>query len=168
MAVTLSGLLIADPSAASVTLDSVGSGEVSVLEVLPAAVAGRFLFYNNSSFDQSGNSNAVATDKQALLPGGQASFANYSSYHNGISGVIVDIDNLADAGAIDAADFGFRLGNSAQLGDRTPITAGWDSKPRPVFFGSSAGPCLPSRGIGMESDQLDGIGDDVFAFSALV
>ena len=70
MAVTLSGLLIADPSAASVTLNSVGSGEVSVLEVLPAAVAGRFLFYNNSSFDQSGNSNAVATDKQALLPGG--------------------------------------------------------------------------------------------------
>jgi len=44
--------------------------------------------------------------KQALLPDGTASFANYTSYNNGINGLMVDI-----VGALPTAfDFSFKTG----------------------------------------------------------
>jgi hypothetical protein len=82
----------------------------------PATVAGRWLFYNNSSFDGNdpapnpGDDAAIAPDKQALLPGaGTATLANYTSYSRGINGVMVDLAGLPSA-TLDASDFVFRYG----------------------------------------------------------
>ncbi len=77
------------------------TSSVSVIVPLAATVADRKIFYNNSKFDAASDSNAIATDKQALLPGGTATLANYTSYSRGINGIIVDIQNLANPGGID-------------------------------------------------------------------
>jgi hypothetical protein len=62
-----------------------------------ASVVGRHVFYNNSAFDnfnQTSDDDAIAPDKEALLPGQAPSFANVTSYSKGINGVIVDIAGL--------------------------------------------------------------------------
>jgi hypothetical protein len=78
------------------------------------------VFYNNSYWDTSTAQNptfnddtAIATDKQAILPGGTASFANYTSYSRGLNGIMVDIAGLADAASLSAADFAFSIGNDS-------------------------------------------------------
>ena len=90
-------------------------------------VTGRFIFYNQSSWD--GNSaaananddNAIATDKTALLPGGVSSFANYTSYSLGINGIMVDLPNGASPAS---SDFTFKHGN-------TSSPSGWALAPAP-------------------------------------
>jgi len=80
-----------------------------------SAVAGRYVFYNNSAFDgqnpaaNAADDDAITPDKTPLLPGGTASFANYTSYVRGLNGVMVDIAALPDS--LTAADFEFRVGN---------------------------------------------------------
>ena len=109
-------------------------------EVAPdAEVAGRHVFYNNSVWDgnDAGASEqddaAIAPDpdeasdlllgKTALLPGGTASFQNYTSYARGINGIMVDMAGLA--GTPVAGDFEFKVGN-----DNDP--AGWGNGPEPT------------------------------------
>jgi hypothetical protein len=88
-----------------------------------AAVAGHQVFYNNSRFDRVSDDAAVATDKQALLPGQAASFSNVTSYDRGINGVMVDIPGLPTATLTDA-DFVFKVGNDGQ-------PDGWADAPAP-------------------------------------
>jgi ELWxxDGT repeat protein len=96
-----------------------------------AAVVGRQVFYNRSAFDgNSGSASAaddaaVATDKRALLPGGTATFANYTSYSRGINGIMVDIAGLPANAALAAGDFTFKVGN-----DNNP--SGWSNAPAPA------------------------------------
>ena len=56
-------------------------------------MVGRQIFYNNSAFDDpatgGSDDDAIATDKEALLPGETAGFANYTSYSRGINGIKV-------------------------------------------------------------------------------
>ena len=92
-------------------------------------VMGRHIFYNNSSFDgrspdaNAADDSAVATDKQALLPGQTATFANYTSYASGINGIMID---LANGGApVSEANFTFRVGNNSN-----PAT--WAVAPAPA------------------------------------
>jgi hypothetical protein len=93
------------------------------------AVCNRWVFYNNSAFDgenAAANANddgAIAPDKTALLPGGAATFANYTSYSRGINGIMVDVVSLP--GTPTASDFTFKVGN-----DSTP--AGWAAAPAPT------------------------------------
>jgi hypothetical protein len=81
-----------------------------------ATVVGRHVFYNRSKFDgddpaaSAADDAAIATNKQALLPGQTATFANYTSYVRGVNGVMVDIAGLP--GAITAGDFAFKVGNN--------------------------------------------------------
>lgn len=110
--VSLSGVLLADPNAAPIAADNVNSGIVTVTDTPPAVVQDRMLFYNNSSFDTTNDADAIATDKTALLPGGVATFANYSSYSRGINGVMIDVSDLAEPGNIGADDFVFKVGNT--------------------------------------------------------
>jgi hypothetical protein len=91
--------------------------------------SGRHVFYNNSAFDgdsaaaNAADDGAIAPDKTALLPGGTATFANYTSYNRGINGIMVDIANLP--GTPTAADFTFKVGN-----DSTP--GSWVNAPAPT------------------------------------
>ena len=92
-----------------------------------ANVTGRYIFYNNSLFDSydpatnAADDGAIAPDKAALLPGQTATFANYTSYSQGINGIIVDIDSLT--GVPGAPDFQFRIGNSSDPSSWAPAPA---------------------------------------------
>src|SRR6185437_12705632 len=84
-----------------------------------ATVVGQSIFYNNSAWDgnnpaaSASDNLAIATDKSALLPGGTATFANYTSYSKGINGIMVDIANLpAGTTSLSPSDFAFHVGNS--------------------------------------------------------
>ncbi len=98
--------------------------------LLAADVIGRFIFYNNSSYDGNDptatdlDDSAIATDKTPLLPGSAASFANYTSYQRGINGVMLDIADVANAGSLNATDFAFAVGN-----DNNPTA--WTTAPPP-------------------------------------
>jgi hypothetical protein len=118
-------------------LKATNSFTVTVNE--PASVVGRKLFYNGCAWDGNNvaanatDDAAIAPDKAALLPGGVATFANYSSYSRGINGIMVDIASLAGTPAVD--DFVFKVGNN-----NTP--AGWSTAPAPssITVRSGAGP----------------------------
>jgi hypothetical protein len=107
-------------------------------------VRGRYVFYNRSQFD--GNSpeadtrddGAIAIDKVALLPGGSASFANYTSFSRGINGILIDIEGMP--GTPGASDFIFRVGN-----DDNPD--GWSAAPVPrAITVAAANPVRPAAG----------------------
>ncbi|MBN2477405.1 MAG: putative Ig domain-containing protein [Pirellulales bacterium] len=101
-------------------------------------VAGRYVFYNDSAFDDNdpaanaSDDDAIASDKEALLPGQTATFANYTSYSLGLNGLMIDVRGLANAAGLDAADFRFRVGNSDDPGT-------WDTAPDPVSVSVRAG-----------------------------
>jgi len=92
----------------------IGNGSIVVV---PPTVVGRRVFYNNSKLDgenpliDAADDLAVATDKSALLPGGTAMFANYTSYSRGLNGVIIDVKDLRGITTIE--DFQFRVGNTS-------------------------------------------------------
>jgi hypothetical protein len=98
---------------------------------LVAQVVGRFVFYNASSFDfQNGSSSfldgfALATDKQALLPGQTATFQNYTSYSKGINGIMIDVANFE--GSITPDDYSVIVGNSSDINS-------WQPAPTPTFI----------------------------------
>jgi hypothetical protein len=88
-------------------------------------VAGRHIYFNNSAWDSNSSTAnaaddaAIATDKSALLPGGTATFANYTSFSKGITGLMVDVANLP--GTPTAADFAFKTGNNNAVGTWTTL-----------------------------------------------
>ncbi|HEY7115818.1 MAG TPA: fibronectin type III domain-containing protein, partial [Tepidisphaeraceae bacterium] len=129
---------------------SPASNELSVSLPLPTIVANS-IFYNGSAYDgQNGSSNqtdtnAVATDKQALLPGQTASFRNYTSYSKGINGIIIDVADLANLPRFE--DFTFRVGN-----DNNP--SAWPVAPAPTLINT-----YPGRGPN-GSTQITIIWDD--------
>ena len=98
----------------------------------PATVLDRHVFYNNSAFDgndpafNAADDAAIAPDKDPLLPGQTATFANYTSYSKGLNGVMIDVRSLP-AGVTQLSrsqDFIFQVGNA---GD--PST--WPAAPAP-------------------------------------
>ncbi len=97
-----------------------------------AFVANRQIFYNHSVYDgdagaSPGDDAAIAVDKSALFPGQIASPANYSSYHRGLNGLIVDFANLADRANLTLANvdnyFAFHVGRDGTT---------WTDAPRPM------------------------------------
>jgi hypothetical protein len=94
-------------------------------------VRARKLFYRGSSFvtrDILGGFNhdtAIAPDKSALRPGESASFANYVSGPQGITGIIIDIENPNPL--LSLSHFEFHVGN-----DDEPSR--WARAPEPNHF----------------------------------
>lgn len=86
-------------------------------------MVGRHLFYNESVFDgnnpaiNAADDGAIAPDKSALQSLDQATFANYSSFRKGITGVMVDI---AGASNLSLDDFAFRTGGRRLQGRHGP------------------------------------------------
>jgi predicted neuraminidase len=110
-------------------------GEVEDSAVTVNGVVARHVFYNNSKWDGHAgfargdpaanefDDGAIATDKQALLPGQTGTFANYTSYPRGINGIMVDIQGLADPIAVgdgDLGEFDFKYGNDDTPDDWLP------------------------------------------------
>ena len=95
------------------------------------------MFYAGSAYDKQTNTalpwtplafsddNAIATDKSAYLPGsGAATFANVSSYEQGINGIMVDLLGGGAHASITASDFIFKTGNTTSveaLGPPCPV-----------------------------------------------
>ncbi len=112
------------------------------------SVVDRRIFYNNSSFDAGGDDLAAVAPspaeltaagkdpnlgKEALLPGGTATFKNYISYSKGINGIILNVLGLR-ATSLSASDFTFKVGN-----DDNPL--GWATGASPsVAVGLGVGP----------------------------
>jgi hypothetical protein len=115
------------------------SNEANATPPRPTIVS-RFTFYNKSSWDgQNGSSNiadnrAIAIDKQALLPGQTATFQNYTSYSNGMNGIIIDVKDFE--GVISQNDFTLLVGNSSDVNTWTPA-------PNPTFVSM-----YPGFGVG--------------------
>jgi hypothetical protein len=101
---------------------SVGGGEdtsepqdftITVRGGSAATVAGRYVFYNGSSFDgnatamDAADDGAVAPDKVALLPGQIPGATNVTGYSRGINGVMIDVAGLPAAAVLTPADFAF-------------------------------------------------------------
>ena len=114
------------------------------LQIVAPQVVGRHLFYNNSFWDEVGqgrdDDDAIATDKLPLLPGETALRDNYSSYRQGINGILIDAADFTDAEALTPADFEFRVGNN-----NTP--ASWSPAPVPAVD------VRPGEGVG-GSDRI--------------
>jgi hypothetical protein len=98
----------------------------------PHRVTTRRLYYARSAFvttnprDGSDNHDtAIASDKEALMPGDDASFLNYTSYDKGINGIIIDIENPNSPPKLE--DFIFSVGN-----DSSPNR--WGPAPRVKHF----------------------------------
>ena len=82
-------------------------------------VAGRYVFYNNTSYDGDNDSlsaddNAIASDKSPVLPGATASMNNYVSNIGGLQGIMIDVYDLA--GTPTTNDFVFKVGNDNKPG----------------------------------------------------
>ena len=93
-----------------------------------ATIVGLYIFYNDSYFDGNNpaanaqDDNAIAPDKQALLPGQTATFSNYTSYSHGINGIMIDVLGLPTTPS--ASDFVLKTGNSNN-------PAAWGDGPAP-------------------------------------
>lgn len=118
---------------------SAASNELGVTPPAPTIVANS-IFYNNSAYDGNNGSsnqtdtNSVATDKHALLPGQTATFANYTSYDKGINGIIIDVANLDNLPRFE--DYSFMVGKDGNV-------ANWTVAPVPTYIN-----VYPGRGPG--------------------
>jgi hypothetical protein len=106
-----------------------------------AAVVGRYVFYNHSSFDGNdalagpADDGAIAPDKSALTPGQVASsFANVTSYSRGINGVMFDVSGGLPMTALAGLAGSVRL----QVGTSGDPSS-WAAAPRPSSVGIRAG-----------------------------
>lgn len=95
-----------------------------------ATVVSRQLFYNDSAFDNTSDDDAIAIDKQALLPGQTATFANYSSFPLGINGIIIDA-TLANPTAFSSSDILLARGAGNELSDFTALSVNASITVRP-------------------------------------
>ena len=129
------------------SLHTGASNNFDVVATVSTSVVGRYMFYNQSSYDgndpaaNAADSTAIATNKSALLPGQTATFSNVSSYALGINGITVDVANLP-AGTLTAADFNFAVGGATSL-DVDPSL--WSANPVPVPVSITA---FPGAGTG--------------------
>ena len=112
--------LSAAPGGFSYTFPPYSMTVIELTPAPPATVAGRFVFYNNSTF-----ADAIATDKAPLLPGQAPTFANVTSYLRGLNGVAVDVLNLPAGVTPQPADFSFDVSSPGDLST-------WTSAPPPT------------------------------------
>ncbi len=100
---------------------------IAVNNINDAVVSTRQIYYQDSSFDGGNDFDAVANDKQFLLSGQTATFANYSSYMLGLNGLALEVNDLNQEPTLSNIGdfFEFRVGN-----DDTP--SDWAAAPAPT------------------------------------
>ncbi|MBC8872751.1 MAG: hypothetical protein H8E44_25240 [Planctomycetes bacterium] len=174
----------------TITLEDDDGGQDAInftVTVLDSVVAQRHVFYNNSAFDGDDTAANAADDgaiapqepaadtddvtspdrqpkqlgKRALLPGETASFVNYTSYSQGLNGIMIDVTNLPGTPSVD--DFRFMVGNINDPATWTmaptpqSITvrpeAGVDGADRVTIIWADESPYTPEREAGAISNQ---------------
>jgi hypothetical protein len=110
-----------------------GTGTFQIVIGTPgtASVVGRQVFYKDSAYDQSPgvtdllDDTAVDSTKVALLPGQTSTFNNSTGFVNGLNGIMIDVQNLANTsvGAVTSA-LSFRTGTTNNTATWTPLPAG--------------------------------------------
>jgi ELWxxDGT repeat protein len=110
--------------------------------VMTSRVAGRRLFYNNSTFDgrnpaaNAADDAAIAMDKNPLSATSRTPvWGTFSTYSRGLNGLMVDLAGMPAGAGLSAADFDFGMGNS-------PDGALWTAAPAPsgIAVRRGAGP----------------------------
>ena len=146
------GYYAANLRAASGIVDAAGNALVAAPSAFwttlpPVWVVGRSVFYNNSSYDgntpgiDAADAGAIATDKQALIPGRAVSAANYTNYTRGINGLMIDLTGRWTGQPLTADDFAFKVGS-------TPGGADWIDAPAPS--------AIDDRPTGLPGNELGG------------
>jgi len=90
---------------------------------------------------------AVIADGIDVLPGQPAGLDNYTSYHRGINGIMVDLADLPEGVTPEVGDFLFHIGNDDTSGD-------WGPAPIPT--------------VTVRAEPLGLVEDDVFCFGNAV
>ena len=105
----------------SAGLESLPSNEVSTgtsTDVEAPAIQGRWVFYNNSTWDgndplaNAADDAAIAPDKFPLFAGETASSANYTNFSRGINGIIIDVSNFPNLEGLSPSDFEFHVNSN--------------------------------------------------------
>ncbi len=108
-------------------------------------VVGRYLYYNNSSMDgfnpSAGYSDdlAIATDKSALLPGGTVGTSNYTSFSQGLNGVMIDVTSLPGANTLSLSDVSLSISNFDPTTDHESTPSAWSPAPLPTAMSVRVG-----------------------------
>jgi hypothetical protein len=130
--------------------DGTSESAPATLQLLRTRVVGRWVFYNQSSWDGNAvaadarDDAALASNKSALLPGVKAGFANYTSFSRGLNGIMVDVAGLPLGSSLSVSDFVFRTGNNNTV-------SGWATAPAPL----ASGGVTVRRGAGVgNSDRI--------------
>jgi hypothetical protein len=117
-----------------------------VLWEFGTTIVGRHAFYNRSGFDgndpgaNAADDAAIATDKQALLPGDAATAVHRLAYSRGLNGIMIDIARPRVPGALSVADFEFAQGNDSEPDSWSPA-----EPPLSVTVRPGAGVCGSTR-----------------------
>ena len=100
---------------------------IMITNVNDAVISSRQIFYEDSSYDNSDVFDAVAPDKQPLVAGQTATFANYSSYWLGLNGLALEVNDLNKAPTLATVGdyFDFKVGNDDTTND-------WANAPTPA------------------------------------
>jgi hypothetical protein len=119
--------LLVPPTDQRGRLRPVNTVDVGAVEVQVPGMAGRHVFYNNSSFDGgdaaagAADDGARASDKTAFVAGaGIAAFENVTGYSKGLNGVFVDIADPPEGVPLTADDFSFRSSRTEPGGASAP------------------------------------------------
>ncbi len=106
------------------------SGSGVIHELINTIVSAVHLFYDNSKFNKNiegvapSDDKAIDTTKTAYLAGtGTATFANTSSFTDGINGVMIDLSHGGANGHLNVSDFTLRVGlnNSPSKWATSPV-----------------------------------------------
>jgi len=107
--------------------DDYAQGEATLkIRSAYAEVVGRYVFYNNSAWDGfdpaagPSDDDAIATNKEPLLPGRASVPANHTSFAKGLNGIMVDILGVPGTPTLD--DFAFRTGAPGSVPDPVSVT----------------------------------------------
>jgi hypothetical protein len=93
---------------------------VNVNSVPDGTVAGSYVYYAGSGFSASSPRDAIAPNKEPLLPGQTADFRHFTNYRQGITGLLLDtVDWLGEP---TLTDFEFHVGNDNNVADWDELT----------------------------------------------
>ncbi len=113
------------------------------------SIVGRYLYTNNTGSPNFLDDLALESDKVAMLPGGTVGPSNYTTYSQGLNGVMVDLTTLPMPGTLSLADFAFSMSAFDSTSANESRLEAWSPAPAPSGISVRIG-----DGVG-GSDRID-------------